>query len=110
VVHAFIFLQADDTARKAQRAFVAIRGIYVTPNGEVTTGEDSRSDISYRMDAIWENSGSTETRDLAISTSIALGELTRAFVPPFSRATSVLKSALSSQGKESWDYGPALTT
>jgi hypothetical protein len=36
---------------------------------------------------------------------------TRAFVPPFSRATSVvLKSALSSQGKESWDYGPALTT
>src|SRR4051794_18904827 len=35
VVHALIFLQADDTARKAQRAFVAVRGIYVTPNGEV---------------------------------------------------------------------------
>jgi hypothetical protein len=58
IVHARIFVQTDQTARRSQRAFVAVRQILVEPLTSLDQGP------IYKFSFGWENSGSTETVDL----------------------------------------------
>jgi hypothetical protein len=71
-----VFKQADETARKAQRAFVAVREISVIALGPARLPASIQAwgpDISYRIAVNWENSGSTETRELEIQSAMTIG-------------------------------------
>src|SRR5262249_21747185 len=56
--------------RHAQRAFVAVRDINPVAIGPALTKEP---DITYRFALVWENNGSTETRELELGNRLVLG-------------------------------------
>jgi hypothetical protein len=89
----YVLYLTDENARKAQRAFVAIRGISVTPLGPPASQE-----IAYRIAMIWENSGTTETHDLEIGDGWLINPLPRWPFTTSGRKRVLLPKAILEEG------------